>query len=104
MRLLGLLLAALVLLGCQGGWGESEALPTVTPDPRGDLGRGLTLMQRFECSRCHDIAGVTEPLPEKDCVGCHQEILSQPKYPAPADVLPKWREAVRPLAVTPNFP
>jgi mono/diheme cytochrome c family protein len=104
MRLLGLLLAALVLLGCQGGWGESEALPTVTPDPRGDHSRGLTLMQRFECSRCHDIAGVTEPLPEKDCVGCHQEILSQPKYPAPADVLPKWREAVRPLAVTPNFP
>jgi mono/diheme cytochrome c family protein len=104
MRLFGLLLAAFVLLGCQGAWGETEALPAVTPDPRGDSGRGLTLMQRFECSRCHDIAGVTEPLPEKDCVGCHQDILSLPKYPAPADVLPKWREAVRPLAVTPNFP
>jgi mono/diheme cytochrome c family protein len=61
-------------------------------------------MARFECSRCHHIADVTEPLPNKDCVGCHQEILSGSAHRAPADVLSKWREAVRPLAVTPDLP
>ena len=104
MRLACLLFAALVLLGCQGAWSEGEAIPAAPPDPRGDPGRGITLMARFECSRCHDIAGVTEPLPNKDCVGCHEEILSGSAHRAPADVLPKWREAVRPLAVTPDLP
>jgi cytochrome c1 len=44
-----------------------------------------------------------KPLPEKDCVGCHQNILAD-DYRAPAEVLGKWKEAVRPLAVTPSIP
>lgn len=111
MRLAGLLFfvfalvfaLAFALLGCDGGWGHKEAIPAAPSAPRGDAGRGLTLMSRFECSRCHDIAGVMDALPEKDCVGCHQEILAS-NYPAPAEVLPKWRQAVRPLAVTPDLP
>jgi cytochrome c1 len=42
----------------------------------GDPVRGRDLMDHFECSRCHQGAGLAPAAPEKQCVPCHRDILS----------------------------
>ena len=39
----------------------------------------VAAVQKFECNRCHElgiIAALALPVPEKDCVGCHEKILN----------------------------
>lgn len=83
----------LALTACQ----RSKDLEVIPAAPRGDALRGLDLMAKHECGRCHEITGVLPAPQSKHCVDCHRDILAG-KIDAPPDVLPQWRAAVAPLA------
>src|SRR5688572_8081552 len=89
--------AALALSGgCKEKQGGNEASPEASTAPRasalasnqaspttaapkhlaGNAERGRSLVERFECNRCHDGTGLAAMPLEKHCVNCHQDIMS----------------------------
>lgn len=58
--------------------------------------------ERFECSRCHEGAGLTTPPPDKACVGCHAAIESG-AFQAPPDVLAHWQQNIVDLTAVPSL-
>jgi cytochrome c551/c552 len=75
--------------------------------PRGDAMRGYALVQKMECGRCHVVAVRSdlehEPIPrEKQCSGCHAEILRGTVDGTPAQ-LARWRGRVADLADVPSL-
>src|SRR5262249_45540244 len=80
---------------------------TTTPEPRatatdGDPTRGHTLVERFQCNRCHEGTGLPEPRVEQACVGCHEDVLSG-KSRARADVLPRLQKNLVSLRFAPSL-
>jgi cytochrome c2 len=69
----------------------------------GDPVRGRQLMDHFECSRCHEGAGLTAAEPEKQCMPCHQAILSG-KTPGPTPAIDaRWRERIAGVSEAPSL-
>lgn len=64
--------------------------------------RGKKLIQKFECVRCHEIAGLERPVLDKDCVRCHQAIESG-EFEEEKSVLEEWRENLHSLPHTPSL-
>lgn len=93
-------LAALVAaIACRSSPPEPSPPP---PAPSGDAARGLALIQRYECGRCHDGAYM-EPQPRnKHCFRCHQDILAG-RFDAPPEAVREWRQRVRHLAFVPSL-
>lgn len=63
---------------------------------------GALLFARFECNRCHRIERAPDPPLEKQCVGCHERILSG-AFNAPADVLSRWQGHLTSLTAVPSL-
>lgn len=91
---------------------QAEGLPVADTTPTndakragadpGDAERGHALVERFECNRCHSETGGSAVTRPKDCVGCHDDIVSG-KFPAPADALSRWKKTSDPYTVTPSL-
>ena len=60
------------------------------------------LLARFECSRCHAGTGLTDPPPEKRCVGCHRDILAG-RFAAPRAAVRRWQQHLQSLRVAPSL-
>jgi mono/diheme cytochrome c family protein len=79
--------------------------PVATVQPsaaHGNLERGKQLMEKFECSRCHDGTGLAAAPLEKHCVTCHEDITTG-KFRAPADKLAKWKKNVAHVREVPSL-
>lgn len=63
---------------------------------------GQQLLERFECARCHDGAGLPVPPLEKHCTHCHQEIL-RGTFKAPPDALARWQKNLHSLPYVPTL-
>jgi len=66
------------------------------------VGQASLLLARFECNRCHEGTGLTPPPMDKQCVGCHQEILTG-KMDAKAETLAAWSANLKSLPVAPSL-
>lgn len=64
--------------------------------------RGQSLVERFECNRCHEGGGLEQPAPDKACVGCHAAIESG-AFEAPKDVLERWQLNIVDLTAVPSL-
>jgi cytochrome c2 len=125
--LLGLALLALVGLGCGSGGPPiapsphaveseiatlsplSQASGVAAPDwtaaeatISGDAARGERLVARFECVRCHEGTGQPTPFIDRQCVGCHQKVMSG-DLPFSKARLDGWRAQLRHYVTTPNL-
>jgi len=81
-----------------------QAGPT-TPDPprlAGDAERGRSLVEKFECSRCHGGTGLAASPFEKHCITCHQDIWND-KFKAKPDKIEKWKKTVQLYLNAPNL-
>ncbi len=100
-----LLLVGVIACGC----GDAERTPKPQPEPPVQATQtplvnqaALAAFQRFECNRCH--AGLDLPTPalDKQCVGCHREILAG-TFEATPELLATWKSHVTSLPVAPSL-
>jgi cytochrome c2 len=97
--LLAALLAAVAATACAAKHDAGSPEVLVTGDPV----RGRELMDHFECSRCHQGAGLTPAAPEKQCVPCHQDILSG-KTPGPTpEIDARWHDRLSGVSEAPSL-
>lgn len=80
----------------------SAPAPSPSTVTRGDAERGRALVARFECNRCHEVAGLEAAPREKHCVRCHEDILAG-RFEAPADALAAWRKNIVHLRAAPSL-
>jgi cytochrome c2 len=77
----------------------TTSAPALAPPPPplvfkgGDVEKGRALVERFECSRCHDGTKVAAAAFEKHCVTCHQDIWND-KFKAKPDKIEKWKKTI----------
>lgn len=80
---------------------ETPRAPAATAAlPKGDALKGAALIERFECNRCHEGALMAKAAQNKQCFGCHRDIMSG-AFKAPSSVEAEWRERVEPLSAAP---
>lgn len=84
-------------------------VPFATPEPgtplpgaSGATPDGAALVERFECNRCHEGAGLAVPTPDKGCVKCHAMIVSG-AFEAPPDILHRWQANIVDLVAVPSL-
>lgn len=63
---------------------------------------GPTLAARFECSRCHTSDQWAPPPPEKQCLGCHTQILAG-TFQAEPEILARWQGRLVSLNQVPSL-
>lgn len=91
---LGLALVCLLING-RKCWQISSARAAYIED-------GGSLMERFQCQRCHEGTGLTAVPIEKHCVRCHQSIL-RGDFQIDAGTLRRWQGNLRSLPAVPSF-
>jgi cytochrome c2 len=86
-----------------GGPGGTSSAPNAThvTSAVGDPARGRDVMVKFECARCHSGA-IEAPAKEKQCTGCHSDIMAGNVQATPAK-LARWQSNVVFLADTPTL-
>ncbi|MBL4637532.1 MAG: c-type cytochrome [Kofleriaceae bacterium] len=62
----------------------------------------IALIKRFECNRCHEGENFGVAPPDKQCVGCHRQILDG-NYEAKPELVAKWRSNIHSLPVAPSL-
>jgi cytochrome c2 len=89
---------------------SSSAGQVVAPNPYanlvGDPERGRRLVEKYECTRCHEGTGLAPAVYEKHCIQCHVDIWTDKfteKYKAPADKLAQWKKTVGIYLNAPNL-
>ncbi|MFT7581747.1 MAG: cytochrome c1 [Myxococcota bacterium] len=100
-----LCVAAIAVVAHGHGVPEADGPPAtaaVKPPPSVTVHPGQTLLETFECNRCHQGADLTPATVDKDCVGCHQAIHDG-RFEAPAEILKKWRHDIVHLRATPSL-
>ena len=108
---------ALLCLSCGQRASEAERVPApiraasskATPQPalpsaelHGAADRGRELVQRFECSRCHEGTGFASAPLSKNCFSCHEQILSG-RFPVSAQALARFRPHVASAREAPSL-
>jgi cytochrome c2 len=93
--------AACALAAC-GHPGSSGPPVTETPPLHGDATRGRALVDRFECTRCHSVGGVEAPPKDKQCTGCHADIVAG-SITATAAQKSRWQTKVAELGDVPSL-
>lgn len=123
MRFAGVVVAAGLLLGCdtkpeapaqpqssapaqvaapvQEPAVESEVVIEAAADPK-LIAHGKELVAKYECSRCHTIAGIEPPELDMNCAGCHQEILAG-TFEATEEELTHWQGRLHSLDDVPSL-
>lgn len=83
---------------------STQLVQTASPSARPDAPSlsGAELMAKFECARCHEGLEGPPPPKEKQCVGCHQEILAG-RFSAPASQLNAWKQHIVHFRLTPTL-
>lgn len=99
--LFGLLLIALALPGCRER-SERTASDDAAPSAPGAAKRGELLVRELECSRCHAGTGAPAATRDKDCVGCHQSIVSG-DFPVDPETLSHWQRRLRHFVALPSL-
>ncbi len=101
----GLLLIGAIVCGC----GDAKKPPVPLPEPPAQAVEtplaneaALTAFQHFECNRCHNGLDLPTPAPDKQCVGCHREILAG-TFEATPELLAKWKGHITSLPVAPSL-
>lgn len=106
MRTLRALACALVtaaLAGCghpSGGPASSKA--AAADEVHGDATRGRALVVQFECARCHAFANLPEPPKDRQCAGCHHDIVAG-TVTATAEQKARWQAKVAELGDVPSL-
>lgn len=99
--------ALFALLAC----GKTEPAKTagaeVAPEPvnvatASPSEAALAAFAQFECTRCHEGLALPTPPQNKQCVGCHEEILAG-TYAATPELLAKWQKHIVSLPVAPSL-
>ena len=79
----------------------------LSTEPSADETRAARiLLERFECNRCHHGTGLDEPPAPKQCVGCHEALLSGDYEGAFADqpeLVAEWRKNIVSLPAAPSL-
>lgn len=114
-RLATVILTAAVLAGCPSKPkpDAGDASVASTSDAGGAVAtndlvpasavHGKELVIEFQCNRCHGAsAGQAAPPENKDCVGCHDNIMTG-KFKAPAASIAKWKPRVAEYDVAPSL-
>ncbi len=79
------------------------ATATAEPDePAGDPGKGKALVEKFECSRCHEGTGAPEATGEKQCFACHVKIVAG-TFKGPKGAEARWHDRVLDLKDVPSL-
>ena len=68
----------------------------------GNAAHGKALIAEYQCNRCHGGTGEAAPPENKDCVGCHDNIMTG-KFKAPAASITKWKPRVKEYDVAPTL-
>ena len=76
--------------------------PKAAPPPPGDVAHGKSLVQQYECNRCHDGTGLAALPREKHCTTCHDDIMTG-RFKASAAKLTKWRKHVEAYRDAPSL-
>ena len=100
--------SALLALACTPGPADpvpqdipaASAAPLEPAAAPADVARGRALLDKFECARCHDGAGLTTPPRDRHCVNCHQDVLAG-TFPADPAVLTEWQHHITHLVELP---
>lgn len=87
--------------------GSTSVADPAKPTTRlvGDPERGRSLMEKFECTRCHGGTDLAPASFEKHCYDCHVEIhVDKFRYTkAPKDKLAQWKKTVKVYLYAPSF-
>jgi cytochrome c2 len=76
---------------------------TVTPiELTANPAHGKELVAQYQCNRCHAGTGTGAPPENKDCVGCHDNIMRD-KFKAPAASIVRWKPRVKEYDVAPSL-
>ena len=97
--------AAVFAIGCSKPDSDDWKPPVepVTADPPRYIGTiAALLVDEFECSRCHDGVGTPAAARDKDCRGCHRDIL-QGKLVAEPLELARWHARIRHFVEVPSL-
>lgn len=81
---------------------SSSATPVATLDATGNAAHGKELVTQYQCNRCHDGAGQAAPPENKDCVHCHDNIMTG-KFKAAPETVAKWKPRVKEYDVAPSL-
>ncbi len=106
-RLRRALIALVLLAGCHCGAGDAapDLAPEIVapqPPPAELVERGRTLIDHFECRRCHVVDDLDELARDRSCVDCHRAILDGSFAARPED-LATWSGHLRHLLVAPRL-
>ena len=82
--------------------GDAGAIVSNLDDAPANPAHGKELIAQYQCNRCHSGAEQEKPPENKDCVGCHDNIM-QGKFKAPADTIAKWKPRVKEYDVAPSL-
>ena len=63
---------------------------------------GAALVAHFECNRCHTGLATGQAPQEKQCLGCHRDII-EGRFEAKAETLAKWQGNLRSLNHVPSL-
>ena len=99
-------LCTVLTLGC-GGQDPRAATEVAPLDPDGPadrwaVARGPSVLERYECNRCHEIDGVEPPAPALDCAGCHRKVMAG-EMDAEDDQEKAWQASVATLGEVPSL-
>ena len=82
---------------------EAEVAPTLeAAADAATIERGKALVGQYQCSRCHDIAGIEPPELDYDCAGCHQKIQAG-DFEATPEELARWQGRLHSLDQVPSL-
>ena len=66
------------------------------------VARGLELVLKYECNRCHEASGHPDAVQGKHCVHCHKDIMED-RFSASAASIARWKPRVKELADAPSL-
>jgi mono/diheme cytochrome c family protein len=80
----------------------SAATAEAAEEPAGDAERGKALVEKFECSRCHEGTGTPAATLEKQCFTCHVKIIAG-QFKGPKGAEARWHDRVLDLKDVPTL-
>ena len=81
---------------------RSRSPPPSRRSPPGDPVHGKALVEKFECSRCHEGTGTPAATFEKQCFTCHVKIVSG-EFKGPKGAEARWHDRVLDLKDVPSL-
>jgi cytochrome c2 len=76
--------------------------PKVATAIHGDADKGAALIAQFECNRCHEGVSSAKVTFDKQCVGCHENIVTG-RFGAGTPKIGHWKERVAPYRYVPSL-